>query len=189
VTDVGHDREGGGHGGHDHTDEGSHDDDSHHHHHASGPWEVAVLVITSSRDGGKDESGERARAAFEADGHEVVETAIVPDDEAAIREAVESRVGAVDAIISTGGTGVTPDDVTIDAVGPLLDPELPGIGEYFRRLSHEQIGTAAMLSRATGGVVADTAVYAFPGSPDAVELGVERVVLPELDHVLGLARR
>jgi len=197
----GGDQAGHGHSEQDHADHNhSHSDHDHgnteqdhadhdHHHHATGPWEVAVLVVTSSRDGGKDESGERARAALDADGHTVTEVAIVPDDETAIHEAVQSRVGTVDAIVSTGGTGVTPDDVTIDAVEPLLDPELPGIGEYFRRLSHEQIGTAAMLSRATGGVVEDTAVYAFPGSPDAVALGVERVVLPELSHVLGLARR
>jgi len=180
-----------GHSHEDHDHGHSHDDHDHHHHHASGPWTVAVLVVTSSRDGGKDESGERAKAALEGGDHEVAEVAIVDDDEGEIRAAVRERVAddAIDAVVSTGGTGVTPDDVTIDAVGPMLDPELPGIGEYFRRLSHEQIGTAAMLSRATGGVIDGTAVYAFPGSPDAIELGVERVVLPELDHVLGLARR
>lgn len=180
--------------GHHHDDEYDHhhDDEGHDHHHHHGiddPLAFAVLTISSSRSGDEDESGPVASAAIEDAGHEVAATDVVTDDEAAIRERVEELRSEVDVIVTTGGTGLTPDDVTIDAVRPLLDPEIPGVGEYFRRLSHEQVGTAAMLTRATAGIVGETAVYAFPGSPDAVELGVTEVLLPEIGHVVGLARR
>jgi molybdenum cofactor biosynthesis protein B len=173
----------GGHGDHDH---GDHD---HHHHGTDETLTFAVLTISSSRSSDDDESGPVASAAIEDAGHEVAVTDVVTDDEAAIRERVEALCAEVDVVVTTGGTGLTPDDVTIDAVRPLLDPEIPGVGEYFRRLSHEQVGTAAMLTRATAGIVGETAVYAFPGSPDAIELGVEDVLLPEVGHVVGLARR
>lgn len=172
----------GDHGGH-------HDESNHHHHGSDETWEVAILVISTSRSGSDDESGPAARAAIEAADHDVVTQQLVEDDRDAIAETVDSLVGDVDVVVTSGGTGLTPDDVTVEAVRPLLDKELPGVGEYFRRLSHEQVGTVAMLSRATAGVADGTAIYAFPGSPDAVELGVEDVLLPEIDHVLGLARR
>jgi molybdenum cofactor biosynthesis protein B len=119
----------------------------------------------------------------------VARRTIVTDDEDAIRSTLRDAIAETDVVVTSGGTGLTRDDVTIEAVRSLLRTELPGVGEHFRRLSHEQIGTSAMLSRATAGVVDGTAIFAFPGSPDAVELGVERVMLPELDHVLHLARR
>ncbi|ACV47045.1 MULTISPECIES: MogA/MoaB family molybdenum cofactor biosynthesis protein [Halomicrobium] len=178
--------------GHDHGD-GEH---GHHHHHGTDETlAFAVLTISSSRSSDEDESGPVASAAIEDAGHRVAVTDVVADDAAAIRERVETLAGeraggaTVDVIVTTGGTGLTPDDVTIEAVRPLLDPEIPGIGEYFRRLSHEQVGTAAMLTRATAGIVGETAVYAFPGSPDAIALGVEDVLLPEIGHVVGLAGR
>lgn len=190
-----HDHDEHGRGGHDHgPDEYDHhhDDEGHDHHHHHGTDETlafAVLTISSSRSGDEDESGPIASTAIEDAGHEVVVTDVVTDDAAAIRERVEDLCSEVDVIVTTGGTGLTPDDVTIDAVRPLLDPEIPGVGEYFRRLSHEQVGTAAMLTRATAGIVGETGVYAFPGSPAAIELGVEDVLLPEVGHVVGLARR
>lgn len=179
--------------GDDHRDGDSHQDGDHrhdHHHHGHDEtWEVAVLTISTSRSAADDESGPTARRVLEADGHQVVEQRVVGDDEAAVREAVDGLAGDVDVVVTSGGTGLTPDDVTVEAIRPLLDKELPGVGEYFRRLSHDEVGTAAMLSRATAGVVDGTAVYALPGSPDAVRLGVEAVLLPEVDHVLHLARR
>jgi len=167
-----------------------HDHDHAHHHHDAEDLDVAVLTITSSRDAESDESGRIAREAIRAAGHEVAGYDTVADDEDAIRREVRGRIAdGADAVLTTGGTGLTPDDVTVAAIRPLLDAELPGVGEYFRRLSHERVGTAAMLSRATGGVANGAAVFALPGSPDAVELGVEEVVLPELGHVVSLARR
>jgi len=185
----------GDHGGddsHDHDHDGNDDHDDHDHHHNHGTDETldfAVLTISSSRSSEDDESGPIAREAIEDAGHRVAATEVVTDDAEAIRERVADRRADVDVIVTTGGTGLTPDDVTIEAIRPLLDPEIPGVGEYFRRLSHEQVGTAAMLTRATAGIVGETAVYAFPGSPDAIELGVEDVLLPEIGHVVGLAGR
>jgi len=173
---------------HDHHGDDGHDHD-HHHHGTDDALDFAVLTISTSRSADEDESGPVAVDAIEDAGHAVAETAVVTDDEGKIRERVEDLVDAVDVIVTTGGTGLTDDDVTIEAVRPLLDPEIPGVGEYFRRLSHEQVGTAAMLSRATAGIAGETAVYAFPGSPDAIGLGIEDVLLPEVGHVVGLARR
>jgi len=180
---------GGGHEGHDHDGHKSGDHGHQHHHDSDETWEFAVLTISTSRSASDDRSGEVAREAIENAGHEVAIHEIVGDDRGAITEAVDDLVGTVDVVVTSGGTGLTPDDVTVEAFRPLLDKELPGVGEYFRRLSHEQVGTMAMLSRATAGVADGTAIYAFPGNPDAVELGVVAVLLPEIDHVLGLARR
>jgi len=177
---------------HDHDDGGHHHGDEHghdHHHGTDDALDFAVLTISTSRSTEDDESGPVARAAIEDAGHTVATRDVIGDDVAAIREAVESLRGEVDVIVTTGGTGLTDDDVTIEALDPLLSPEIPGIGEYFRRLSHDQVGTAAMLTRATAGIAGETAIYAFPGSPDAIRLGVEDVLLPEVGHVVGLARR
>ncbi len=173
----------------DDRDRGGHDGRDHHHGDADATRTFAVLTVSTSRSATADESGPAARDVVEDAGHDVEVQRVVSDDETAVREAVDSCVGDVDAVVTTGGTGLTSDDVTVEAIRPLLDAELPGVGEYFRRLSHERVGTAAMLTRATGGVADGTAVYAFPGDPDAVRLGVERVLLPEIHHVLALARR
>ncbi|SFR88231.1 molybdenum cofactor biosynthesis protein B [Halomicrobium zhouii] len=182
-----HDR--GNHGDNGHDDHHDHNHHDHHHHGADETWSFAVLTISTSRSASDDRSGAVAREAIESAGHEVTVQEIVTDDEDEIAETIDSLLGDVDVVVTSGGTGLTPDDVTVEALRPLLEKELPGVGEYFRRLSHEQVGTMAMLSRATAGVADGTAVYAFPGNPDAVELGVEKVLLPEIDHVLGLARR
>jgi molybdenum cofactor biosynthesis protein B len=178
----------------DHDSDGSHNhhhDDGHgdhdHHHHDADEVAVALFTITSSRDTESDEGGQLARSAIEADGHTVVAYDTVPDDTDAVRERV--RGSEADAVITTGGTGLTPDDVTVDALTPLFDRELPGFGEYFRRRSHEQVGTKAMLSRATAGVMDDTVVYVLPGSTAAVELGVRECILPEISHTVGLVQR
>lgn len=163
------------------------DEHVHEHAHGSGPLAVAVLTVTSTRDADTDESGATAKRLVEAAGHDVEAYDVLPDDERAVRRRV--REATADAVIVTGGTGLTPDDVTVEAVRPLYDREIPGFGEYFRRLSHEEVGTRAMLTRATAGVVDGTAVYLLPGNPDAVALGVDRAVLPEIEHVVALARR
>ena len=130
--------------GHSHDDHDDHDGGHDHHHGTDETIDFAVLTISSSRSLDEDESGSVAVDAVEAAGHTVEERAVIIDDEGAIRERVETLAGDVDVIVTTGGTGLTDDDVTIEAIRPLLDPEIPGVGEYFRRLSHEQVGTACL---------------------------------------------
>lgn len=169
-------------GAHDDTDDGEH---AHVHHRDGDALTFAVLTVTSTRTEGDDESGRVARELIEDAGHDVVEYDTIPDDGQRIVERVSDL--HTDAVVTTGGTGITPDDVTVDSLRELFTKEIPGFGEYFRRLSHEQVGTPAMLSRATAGVYLGTVVYALPGNPDAVELGVEEAVLPEVEHAVALA--
>jgi len=147
----------------------------------------AVLTISTSRSASDDRSGDAAREAIEHAGHEVTEQEIVGDDREAIAETVESFVGDVDVVVTSGGTGLTPDDVTVEAVRPLLDKELPGVGEYFRRLSHEQVGDDGDALAGDRGRRRRHCYLCLPGNPDAVELGIEAVLLPEIDHVLELS--
>jgi len=160
-------------------------DDHHHHHDDAESLDIAVLTVTTTREVETDESGKTAKSAFEAAGHDITTYNTVPDDETAIQKRI--REVDADVVLTTGGTGLTPDDVTIEALRAIFDKELPGFGEYFRSLSHEDVGVRAMLSRATAGTVDGTVVYALPGNPDAVDLGVERAVLPEVEHVVALA--
>lgn len=150
---------------------------------------VAVLTVSSSKTEAADASGRLARRLLEGAGHAVEDHRIVRDDRRAIASAVRGWVRRVDAVVTTGGTGVTRDDVTVEAVRPLFERELPGFGELFRALSREEVGSAALLSRATAGIVKTTAVFCLPGSPGGVRLGLERLILPELGHLVGLLRR
>jgi molybdenum cofactor biosynthesis protein B len=151
----------------------------------------AVLTVSDSRTAADDTSGDSIAEALRAAGHEVAERGIVRDDAAAIAQAVRRGIerSDVDAVIVTGGTGVSPRDVTPEAVAPLLDKVLHGFGELFRALSFEEIGAAAMLSRALAGTAGGTAVYVLPGSRGAVKLGMQRLILPELGHLVGQLRR
>lgn len=171
---------------HDHDHGHSHDD---HHAHDADAVGVAVLTISSSRSLGEDESGDAIVELVEADGHHVVDRGRVTDDLGEIRGAVRELLanGEVEAIVTTGGTGVTPDDVTIPAVEALFDSELVGFGERFRARSTEDVGPHGMLSRATAGIADGTPVFCLPGSRAAVELGVAELVLPVLGHVVSLA--
>jgi molybdopterin adenylyltransferase len=159
-------------------------------HRAHGRRSARCLVVTVSdtRTLDDDSSGRRASELLCDAGHRVAEREIVRDDRAAITTLVRAGVAnpEIDAIVLTGGTGVAPRDVTVEAVSKLLDKELPGFGELFRTLSFAEIGTAAMLSRAVAGIIGQTAVFALPGSTKAVELGVERLIAPELGHIVGL---
>ncbi len=162
-------------------------------HRAYAPASVgcAVLTVSDSRTVADDSSGKLIRELLEAAGHRAVEHAIVPDESDAIRLAVLRALARadVDAVIATGGTGVSPRDVTPEAVAPLLDKPLAGFGEIFRMLSFQEIGAAALLSRALAGTSGGKIVYVLPGSSGAVRLGMERLVVPELAHVVGQLRR
>lgn len=151
----------------------------------------AVLTATDSRTLESDASGDLIQKRLENAGHEVVSRELVADDRGQIHRRLESWLDAsgLDLIIATGGTGISHSDRTPEAVTPLLERELPGFGELFRRLSYDQIGSAAMLSRAVAGVHGDTAIFALPGSPKAVELAMDELIVPEIGHLLGLLRR
>ena len=165
-----------------------------HRHAAQDKVQVAILVISDTRKAETDRSGKEIAALLEEAGHEVVALDIVPDDATAIRAWIEGKAPQpeggpstslrCEALILTGGTGIAGRDVTIATIEPLLGPVLPGFGELFRMLSYEEIGAAAMLSRATAGVVEGRPLFALPGSRKAVRLAMEKLILPELAHVV-----
>lgn len=157
----------------------------------------AIIVCSSSRYRGlqsekpvEDPSGDRIAQTLQDHGHKVTFRTVVPDDRSLIgrslRRALRSR--GVDAVITCGGTGIGPTDVTVETVQPLLEKELRGFGEIFRRLSYEEIGSAAILTRAIAGVSGGKAVFCIPGSPQAVSLAVEKLILPEAGHIIKHAR-
>lgn len=145
----------------------------------------AVLVVSDRHRDEKNTSGPAAEALLKEAGHEVVSSGQVGNDPAQIREAIEAALEGVDFLLTIGGTGPSSKDVTIETVRPLLSRELPGFGESFRRKSEDEIGTAAILTRALLGVTpGGCAVASLPGSEGAVRLGLSRVLLPELKHLV-----
>jgi molybdenum cofactor biosynthesis protein B len=151
----------------------------------------ALITVSDSRTAEDDVSGRTLADLARAAGHRVESSRIVPDDVAAIRGAVREALtlDAVDVVVLTGGTGFSPRDVTLDAVEPLLEIRIEGFGELFRMLSWQQVGSAAMLSRAAAGLAGSRAVFLLPGSTKAVSLAMETLILPEAGHLLGQARR
>lgn len=150
--------------------------------------QCAVITVSDTRTAADDQSGAAIRRLLEAAGHEVVGVAIVVDEVAAIRAAVTVETGRseVGAVFVTGGTGIAARDVTVESLAGAWTKELPGFGEIFRALSFAEIGPAAFLSRATAGVIDGTFVAVLPGSPAACEIALDRILLPELGHVVGL---
>ena len=161
-------------------------------HHHQGPRSVscAVLTVSDTRTLEDDNSGETIIELLEKSGHKVAGRAIVPDEPALVTSQIVkfSENSEVDAILVTGGTGVAARDQTPEAITRLLTKELPGYGELLRMLSYQQIGPAAMLSRALGGLVEQTVVLTMPGSTAAVRLAMEKVILPELGHLVSMAK-
>jgi molybdenum cofactor biosynthesis protein B len=148
----------------------------------------AVLTVSDTRTQADDRSGARLRELLAAAGHRVLSYAIVPDDPQRIRQALQPLFAdpAIRAIFLSGGTGIAPRDTTFEAVRSLFEKEIEGFGELFRSLSFLEIGAAAMLSRATAGIVAGKIVFSMPGSTAAVELAMQKLALPELGHALRL---
>jgi len=153
----------------------------------------AVIVVSTSRfrdfEAGKhvrDESGDLIVETLKAHGHSVFLRELIPDDRRLIETTVKKALKAqkVDAVITCGGTGINPSDVTIETVEPLLDKQLPGLGEIFRWLSYGEIGSSAVMTRAIAGVAKKKAVFCLPGSPQAVRLCLERLILPEAGHII-----
>lgn len=147
------------------------------------PVRIAVLTISDTRTEADDESGATLIDRIEKAGHVLAARAIITDDRSAIAEAVR-RLAAddeVDVIITNGGTGITGRDVTPEALAPLFDKTIEGFGELFRMLSYAKVGTSTMQSRALGGIVAGTYVFALPGSPSAVRDGWDDILVYQLD--------
>ena len=143
-----------------------------------------VLTISDTRTTASDRSGAAIAAALEGAGHEIVGRQIVRDEPADVRTAVRAQAGIAQVIVTTGGTGITSRDSTYEAITSVLDKTLDGFGELFRALSYEQVGSAAMLSRACAGSMGRTAVFALPGSEQAVRLALTKLILPEIGHVV-----
>ena len=176
--------------GQDRSEAAAHDHGAAHHHADAEELGVAVVTVSTSRSLDDDPSGDAIEELVEGDGHEVVAHDLVADDLDGIQRAMLALTGRedVDIVITTGGTGVTPDDVTVEAVEPLFDKGLPGFGELFRILSYEEVGTRALGSRATAGVSEGVPVFCLPGSENAVRTAVGELVLAEAPHLVGLAR-
>ena len=162
-------------------------------HKAAAPARVGCYVITVSdtRTEDTDTGGRALVDLLSAAGHEIVGRTIVKDDAEQLRDAIGRQLAnpAVQAIIATGGTGITSRDCTYEAVTAMLWKRLDGFGELFRMLSYHQIGAAAMLSRAVAGTIAGRVVVALPGSEAAVRLAVEKLLVPELGHLVREAGR
>lgn len=162
-------------------------------HKAAAPRRVGFMVITVSdtRTPQTDTSGDIIRRLVAEAGHDAVLSRIVKDEPALVQEAVREGASRADVavIVLSGGTGLSMRDGTFEAVSSLLEKSMPGFGELFRVLSFEQVGAAAMLSRATAGLYRGRAVFAIPGSPKAAELALSRLILPEAGHLVFEAHR
>jgi molybdenum cofactor biosynthesis protein B len=145
---------------------------------------LAIVTVSDTRTPETDESGRLIRTLAEAAGHVVVDYRIVKDEPAEVSRALEEfAAGPARVIVFNGGTGISTRDRTYDVISKALEKSLPGFGEIFRMLSYEQVGAAAMLSRATAGVYKGCVVASIPGSPNAVSLAMEKLLLPELRHL------
>jgi molybdopterin adenylyltransferase len=166
---------------------------SSHEHRRDAPTSVAVHIVTISdtRTLETDTSGRLIASLLESGGHRVAGRTLLKDEPEDVRRAVTALADdvSVDVVITTGGTGVTARDSTFEAIDGLLHKRLPGFGELFRMLSYQEIGAAAMLSRATAGLTGRTVILVLPGSEAAVRLAMEKLVLPELGHLVREARR
>jgi molybdenum cofactor biosynthesis protein B len=164
----------------------------HRHRHAATQRLCAVVItVSDTRTLADDSGGALLVELLESAGHRVVDRRIVPDEVDAIRAAVDVAVmrDDVHAVLLTGGTGIAARDVTPEALEPILDRVIPGFGELFRALSYQQIGSAALLSRALAGTVRGRVVVALPGSRAAIRLAVEKLLLPELPHLAAEAAK
>ena len=162
-------------------------------HRAAGPARLraAILTVSDSRTAATDRSGDLLARELDAAGHLVTQRDILPDEPEQVRVWLAQTAARddVDLILLNGGTGISRRDRTYEAVSSLLERTLPGFGELFRLLSFEEIGAAAMASRAVAGTMGDKLVFCTPGSPAAVKLAMERLILPEAGHLVGELRK
>lgn len=152
---------------------------------------VGIVTLSDTRSAASDASGDAIRAALDAAGHLARGPRILREDPASLPAelAAACTEPGLDAVIVCGGTGIAPRDLACDILTRLYRQPLPGFGELFRALSYEAIGSAALLSRASAGVVGDRLVFSIPGSPAAVRLALEKLILPEIAHAVGELRK
>ena len=145
----------------------------------------AIITLSDTRNEQTDTSGKRIGELLEAEHHAIASYRIIPDDPPTLSRLLDELLADanIEVILTNGGTGISQRDGTIEVVASKLTTPLPGFGELFRMLSYEQVGAAAMLSRAVAGIYRGVVVFSVPGSPGAVRLAWERLILPELEHV------
>lgn len=149
------------------------------------PTTFALIVTSDTRTEREDETGRIAVTLIEGDGHRVVHHIIIPNKEEKIRAEVEKMLldDAVAVIVTSGGTGIGPKDKTVAAVTPLLEKEMIGFGELFRRVSYDEVGGAAIMSRATAGVTNGKLIFCIPGSRNAMKVALSKIILPNVGHM------
>lgn len=177
---------------HHHGDGGHHHQgDEGHHHHDLEELGIAVVTVSSSRGVDEDAAGESIGEIVESAGHTISVRELINDDFDTVQNTIDRLVNRsdTDCVVTTGGTGVTPDDVTVEAAKPLFDKHLPGFGELFRHISREEIETKVVGTRATAGIADGVPVFCLPGSESAARLGTEAIIIEEAPHLAGLARR
>lgn len=151
----------------------------------------AVITVSDTRTIATDQSGATIQQLLQAAGHQVGAYTLVKDEPAQIQMQLEqlSRQSDLDALVFNGGTGIAPRDTTYDAIESCLEKTLPGFGELFRWLSYQEIGSRAIASRAVAGVFQQKLVFSLPGSTNAVTLAMEKLILPELSHLVSQLRQ
>jgi len=148
----------------------------------------AIVTVSDTRTPETDTSGALIRDLLEQNGHQAMSCEIIPDDPLRVRRRVEALChdDTCRVVLLTGGTGIATRDTTYEAISSLLEKRLDGFGELFRMLSYEQIGSGAILSRAVAGIRRRTMIFSMPGSTHAVQLAMEKLILPELGHAVAL---
>jgi molybdenum cofactor biosynthesis protein B len=151
----------------------------------------ALIVTSDTRTEREDETGRIAVSLIEGDGHSVASHTIVPNNEEKIRAEIERVIhdDAVEVIVTSGGTGIGSKDKTVTAIAHLLEKEMPGFGELFRRISYDEVGGAAIMSRATAGVANGKLIFCLPGSRNAVKVALTKIILPNIGHMQWELRR
>ena len=157
----------------------------------SGTGKVAVVTLSDTRTEKNDTAGDIIVELATKSGHQIVKRALLKEDPQQIADAVKQLAidPSVEVILMTGGTGISRRDNTYEIIAGMLTRQMPGYGELFRTLSYQEIGPAAMLSRAQAGLLEQTLLFTMPGSPGAVRLAMEKLILPELGHLLQESQR
>ncbi len=153
--------------------------------HRKTPTTFALIVTSDTRTEREDETGRIAVGLIEAEGHRVVQHTLVPNNEEKIRAEVQRMLldDSVAVVVTSGGTGIGAKDRTVAAVTPLMEKEMVGFGELFRRMSYDEVGGAAIMSRATAGVAGGKLVFCLPGSRNATKVALTRIILPNVGHM------
>jgi len=151
----------------------------------------AILIVSDTRNEKTDESGKIAKKLVSDYGHQVFAYKIIRNNKSLIQTTVNEMLQnpEINVIVTSGGTGISKRDVTVEAISELLDKKIEGFGELFRKLSYQEIGEAAMISRATAGTVNGKIIFCLPGSKNAVKLAFSKLILPGLGHIIKEANR